>query len=245
MSDYQAVPADDEARSRPATASATSPRTSSSSRAAATTSSACRPTAATRVGPEGDARARGRRRRAADGLRVLARGARGHDPAGVGGHRRTCRCSSPRTASAPTTTSSGSSTCERPSTACSLPRRRHRRAGLHLLEPARQLRVGVRLRPAVRDRRRRPDDPGAHGEAQRRVAGPGGPDQRPGLDEDRRLAGRCPECRRGETVGGRAGRPTLDHECTAKHPQAASPEDARPEVRRRSPSSTSSSVRAC
>ena len=39
-----------------------------------------------------------------------------------------------------------------------LPRRRHRRARLHLLEPARQLRVGPRLPPDVRPRRRRPRD---------------------------------------------------------------------------------------
>ena len=103
-------------------------------------------------------RARGRRADAAHGLRVLARrrsrrrcGGRGRY---TGGPR---RCSSPRTASAPTTTRSASSTSPRAlegvlrALADGIDVR-----GLHVLEPARQLRVGVRLPAQVRAGRRRP-----------------------------------------------------------------------------------------
>ena len=55
----------------------------------------------------------------------------------------------------------------------------HRRARLHVLEPARQLRVGLRLRPPVRDRRLRPPHLRAHPEGERPLARPGRPGQRP------------------------------------------------------------------
>ena len=57
-------------------------------------------------------------------------------------------------------------------------RRRHRRPRLLPLVAPRQLRVGVRLPDAIRDRRRRPNHAGAHGEAERPVAGRGDPGQR-------------------------------------------------------------------
>ena len=96
---------------------------------------------------------------------------RGRSPAAA------CRSSSPRTASAPTTTPSASTTCAPPSRGCSTCLDDgHRRARLHVLVPARQLRVGLRLRPPLRHRRGRPGHPGAHGEAQR----PSGSAQSPG-----------------------------------------------------------------
>ena len=49
-------------------------------------------------------------------------------------------------------------------------RRRDRRARLHVLEPARQLRVGLRLRPPVRHRRLRPPHLRAHPEGERPLA---------------------------------------------------------------------------
>ena len=52
-----------------------------------------------------------------------------------------------------------------------VPRRRHRRAGVHVLESARQLRVVLGIRADVRADRRRPCHPGAHREAERSVAG--------------------------------------------------------------------------
>ena len=85
----------------------------------ATTSSACRPTRAPASGPTACSATEDGRADADHGLRVLARVARGHDPPGLGGHRRArCRSSSPRTASAPTTTTSGSPTCAPRSRAC-------------------------------------------------------------------------------------------------------------------------------
>ena len=67
-----------------------------------------------------------------------------------------CRslCSSPRTGSAPPTTRSASTTSVRPSSGVLRGhRRRSRRAGLHLLVAARQLRVGAGLPAEVRHRR--------------------------------------------------------------------------------------------
>ena len=56
----------------------------------------------------------------------------------------------------------------------SVPRRRHRRAGLLLLEPARQLRVGARLRADLRSGRGGPVDLRAPPEAEFEVARWGG-----------------------------------------------------------------------
>ena len=52
--------------------------------------------------------------------------------------------------------------------------------GLPVLEPARQLRVGLRLRAPVRHRRRRPPDAGARPQAQRPLVGGVRPGRRPG-----------------------------------------------------------------
>ena len=109
-SDYQAVPADDP--EAPATArarSAATPRTSSSRRAGATTSSACRPTAARRVGPDGML---GPRTASTCWRWATSTGPRRwrRRSAGRGRSPSTCRSSSPRTASAPTTTRSASAT---------------------------------------------------------------------------------------------------------------------------------------
>ena len=86
-------------------------RTSSSRPPRATTSSACRPTRGARIGPDGPDRRRPRGAQLdADGLRVLARGARGAPSATPWSVTGRAPCSSPRTASAPTTTPSASST---------------------------------------------------------------------------------------------------------------------------------------
>ena len=171
-------------------ASAATWRTSSSRRRAATTSSACRPTRASASGPTGMRGPRARRAALdADGLRVLARGARGDDPPRLGGHAARARSSSPRTASAPTDDARAHRLrrARRSRGVLALPRRRHRRPRLRLLEPARQLRVGVRLRPDVRPRRRRPDDAGAHARSRARAG-------------SARSRGRT-RCRRGEGRG--------------------------------------------
>ena len=63
-----------------------------------------------RVGPGRGARPRGRRPHHPDGLRGVARGPGGDHPPGHRGDRRPARSTSPRTASAPTTTPCGSST---------------------------------------------------------------------------------------------------------------------------------------
>ena len=96
-------------RARPA--SARSWRTASSSRPAATTSSGCRPTAAPGSGPDGVLGPE-------DGVPVLPMGYEYYPESLEATIRRawevtdgTCRCSSPRTASAPTTTTSASPTC--------------------------------------------------------------------------------------------------------------------------------------
>ncbi len=60
-----------------------------------------------------------------------------------------------------------------------LHRRRHRRARLHVLEPARQLRVGLRLRPPVRPRRVRPRHVRPHPQGERPLVRAGRPGQRP------------------------------------------------------------------
>ena len=52
-----------------------------------------------------------------------------------------------------------------------LPRRRHRRPRLHVLVAARQLRVGVRLRPPFRARRRRPGRTHSRGASSRARGG--------------------------------------------------------------------------
>ena len=63
-----------------------------------------------RVGPDGALGTEDGVRDHADGLRGVARGVGRHHPAGHRGHRRAARCTSPRTASAPTTTPCASST---------------------------------------------------------------------------------------------------------------------------------------
>ncbi len=136
--------------------------------AAATTTSACRRTRALRLGPDGLLGP-------AEGVPALQMGyeywpqaleATIRHAIEVAGRPST----SPRTGSAPPTTTSASSTSPRRSRRRPLPRRRPRRARLLLLVAARQLRVGARLPPDVRPRRRRPRDAGSHGQAERPLA---------------------------------------------------------------------------
>ena len=72
----------------------------------------------------------------------------------------------------------------RPRGRAALPGRRHRRARLHVLEPARQLRVGLRLRRPLRPGRRRPHHLRPHPEAQRPLVRRRRPGQRPARRPD-------------------------------------------------------------
>ena len=141
---------------------------STSRRRAATTSSASRRTRAPGSTSRAAARPRSGRRDAARWATSSGRRrSRSRSATPADGHRR-ARSTSPRTASAPTTTRSGSRYVARGARRRRpLPRRRRRRARLLLLVAARQLRVGVRLPDALRSRRRRPRDPGAHAQAER------------------------------------------------------------------------------
>ena len=134
------------------------------------------------------ARRRGRRADAADGLRVLPRGAGELPPPGVGGHRRrACRSTSPRTASAPTTTPSASPTCAPRSRACRPCLADGIDVGGYIywsLLDNFEWAFGYRPRFGIVGGR--PGHPAPHGEAQRRVARPHRPGQLAGRGLRRR-----------------------------------------------------------
>ena len=146
MSDYQAGR---RRRGAARAASARPWRTSTSRPPPATTSSACRPTRACAIGPDGTLGPEAGVARRSMGYEFWPEALEATHPAGVGAsptahadprHRERHRHRR-RRASASSTSSAALAGRAR------LHRRRHRRARLHVLEPARQLRVGPRLRP--------------------------------------------------------------------------------------------------
>ena len=116
-----------------------------------------------RVGPDGALPAEDGVAHDPDGLRGLARGPRGHHPAGLGGDRRGAglrhreRHRHRRRRRADRVRDPG------PGRGAPVPRRRDRRPRLLLLEPAGQLRVGARLRPHLRAGRGGPGPPSSAG----------------------------------------------------------------------------------
>ena len=131
-----------------------------------------------RFGPDGMRGPQPGVRDHADGLRVLARGARGDHPPRAGRSRDSVPIVVTENGIGDDDDRERIEYVERAlHGVLGVPRRRDRRPRLLLLEPAGQLRVGVRLRPEVRPGRRRPDDAGAHREAERALAGRRGASQ--------------------------------------------------------------------
>ena len=94
----------------------------------------------------GGARPRGRGTCHADGVRVLAPGSRGHGAPDLGGHRGHARPGDRERDRHRRRLAAHRLCVGSPRRCPALPRRRHRRPRVLLLEPARQLRVGPRVR---------------------------------------------------------------------------------------------------